>query len=97
MRELHAASEAQFAEPLIEVRRTGQCEGVSKAHDVKVNIVTEDKLAAFEHLQDRARVGPFEARLIGQRSSGHAMHSAGHLMHFVTRPEITIVEGRKGA
>ena len=97
MRELHAASEAQLAQTLIEVVGTSQCEGVSKTLDVKVNIVTEDKLAAFEHLQDRQRVGPFETRLIGQRSSGHAMHSAGHLPHFVTRPELTIVEGRKAA
>ena len=94
MRELHAALEAQLSKTLIEVGRTSQCEGVSKTRDVKVNIVTEDKLAAFEHLQDLLSIGPFEKRLIGQRSIGHTMHSAGHLLHFVARPELTIVDGR---
>lgn len=94
MRELHAALEAQLSKTLIEVGRTSQCEGVSKTRDVKINIVTEDKLAAFEHLQDLQGIGPFEERLIGQRSIGHTMHSAGHLLHFVTRPELTIVDGR---
>jgi hypothetical protein len=97
MRELHAASEAQFAKACIEVLRTSKCEGVSKALNVKVNVVTEDKLAAFEHLQDLLSIGPFESRLIGQRSIGHAMHSGGPLLHTVTRPELTIVDGSIGA
>ena len=41
MRELHAASEAQFAKTLIEVLGTSQCEGVSQALDVKVNVVCQ--------------------------------------------------------
>ena len=97
MRELHAALEAQLSKTLIEVGRTSQCEGVSKALDVKVNVVTEDELAGFEHPQDRLGIGPFEERSISQRSIGHAMHSGGLLMHFVTRPELTIVDGSIGA
>ena len=96
MRELHAASEAQFAEPCIEVRRTRQCEGVSEPLDVEVHVVTEDELAGFEHPQDRQGIGPFKERPIGQRSIGHAMHSGGLLPHFVTRPVLTIEEGRIG-
>ena len=97
MRELHAASEAQFAEPCIEVRRTRQCEGVSEPLDVEVHVVTEDELAGFEHPQDRQGIGPFKERPIGQRSIGHAMHSGGPLLHTVTRPELTIVDGSIGA